>query len=204
MLSIKNLTIETRHPILTDFSYDFEPGKLYGIVATNGSGKTTFFRTLMGLLPARSGTVTWTGRSQNPKRDFFYYETSEWFDGHLSGLDYLQFIKDEWQSNVSIEEVISLWDMSDYIKVPIKKYSLGMKQRVLIAMYQVSGAKCLIMDEITNGLDETSRKTFFDCLDYLKQQGKLIVLSSHYQEDIAEHCDYILRLANQTMEVDHL
>lgn len=201
MLSIRNLTIKTRHPILTNFSHNFELGKLYGIVATNGSGKTTFFRTLMGLLPIESGEVTWIGESQDPKRDFFYYESSEWFDGHLSGLDYLQFIKNEWQSDVSLDEVIDLWGMRDYIKLPIKKYSLGMKQRVLIAMYLVSGAKCLIMDEITNGLDETSRQIFFDCLDHLKAQGKLIVLSSHYQEDISEHCDFILQLKNQGMEV---
>lgn len=201
MLSIRNLTIETRHPILTNFSYDFEPGKLYGIVATNGSGKTTFFRTLMGLLPARSGTVTWTGGGQNPKRDFFYYETSEWFEGHLSAWDYLTFIKEEWQSTVSIDDVIKIWGIGEYVKVPIKKYSLGMKQRLLIAMYQVSDAKCLIMDEMTNGLDETSRRIFFDILDRLRQEGKLVILSSHYQEDIEEHCDFVLQLKNQGMEV---
>lgn len=202
MLSIRNVTIETRHPILTNFSYDFEPGKLYGLVATNGSGKTTFFRSLMGLLPVRSGQVSWQGGAS--RQDFFYYESSEWFDGNLSGLDYLRFVKEDWQSAVSLEEVIALWDMSDYIKVPIKKYSLGMKQRVLIAMYQVSDAKCLIMDEITNGLDEASRQIFFEVLNQMRNQGKLIMLSSHYQEDIAANCDFILHLKNQTMEVERL
>lgn len=204
MLSIKNLTIETRHPILTNFSYDFEPGKLYGIVATNGSGKTTFFRTVMGLLPARSGQISWNTTGKQTKCDFFYYETSEWFEGQLSGFDYLQLVKNEWHSSVSLEEVIKLWDMSDYIKVPVKKYSLGMKQRLLIAMYQVSDAKCLIMDEITNGLDEASRQIFFEVLNQMRNQGKLIMLSSHYQEDIAANCDFILHLKNQTMEVERL
>lgn len=199
MLSINQLTIATRHPILTDFSYDFEPGKLYGLVATNGSGKTTFFRSLMGLLPVRSGKVSWQGGAS--RRDFFYYESSEWFEGHLSAWDYLTFIKAEWQSAVSIDDVIKIWGMGEYIKVPIKQYSLGMKQRLLIAMYQVSDAKCLIMDEITNGLDETSRRIFFEVLNLLRQEGKLVILSSHYQEDIEAHCDVVLHLKNQRLEV---
>lgn len=199
MLSINQLTIATRHPILTDFSYDFEPGKLYGLVATNGSGKTTFFRSLMGLLPVRSGQVSWQGGAS--RRDFFYYESSEWFEGHLSAWDYLTFIKAEWQSAVSIDDVIKIWGMGEYIKVPIKQYSLGMKQRLLIAMYQVSDAKCLIMDEITNGLDETSRRIFFEVLNLLRQEGKLVILSSHYQEDIEAHCDVVLHLKNQRLEV---
>lgn len=199
MLSINQLTIATRHPILTDFSYDFEPGKLYGLVATNGSGKTTFFRSLMGLLPVRSGKVSWQGGAS--RRDFFYYESSEWFEGHLSAWDYLTFIKAQWQSAVSIDDVIKIWGMGEYIKVPIKQYSLGMKQRLLIAMYQVSDAKCLIMDEITNGLDETSRRIFFEVLNLLRQEGKLVILSSHYQEDIEAHCDVVLHLKNQRLEV---
>lgn len=199
MLSINQLTIATRHPILTDFSYDFEPGKLYGLVATNGSGKTTFFRSLMGLLPVRSGKVSWQGGAS--RRDFFYYESSEWFEGHLSAWDYLTFIKAQWQSTVSIDDVIKIWGMGEYIKVPIKQYSLGMKQRLLIAMYQVSDAKCLIMDEITNGLDETSRRIFFEVLNLLRQEGKLVILSSHYQEDIEAHCDVVLHLKNQRLEV---
>lgn len=204
MLSIKNLTIQTRHPILTDFSYDFYKGNLYGIVATNGSGKTTFFRSVMGLLPVISGQVLWQTETPNIKQDFFYYETSEWFEGHLTGWDYLQFIKGEWHSSVEIQPIIDFWGMGDYIKIPIKKYSLGMKQRLLIALYQVSDAKCLFMDEMTNGLDETSRRLFFEMVNQLKQEGKLIILTSHYREDIEEHCDYILQLKNQGMEVQLL
>jgi ABC-2 type transport system ATP-binding protein len=203
MLSIKNMTIQTRHPILTDFSYDFHRGNLYGIVATNGSGKTTFFRSIAGLLPVISGQVFWETADATVKRDFFYYETSEWFEGHLTGWDYLDFIKKEWQSSIDIQDIIDFWGMGDYIKLPIRTYSLGMKQRLLIAMYQVSDAKCLLMDEMTNGLDETSRRLFFTMLNRIKED-KLIILTSHYQEDIEEHCDYILQLKNQGMEVNAL
>lgn len=78
-----------------------------------------------------------------------------------------------------------------------------MKQRVLIAMYMVSDATYLLMDEITNGLDEASRKLFFKALHQLCQEDKMIILTSHYKEDIEEYCHVTLKLVNETMqEVD--
>lgn len=198
MLNIQHLTIRTRHPILTDFSYDFKEGNLYGIVATNGSGKTTFFRSIMGLLPILSGKVELESGSA------FYYETSDWLDSDLSGLDYLRFVQKEWRSQVKLTEVIATWKMEDYIHLPIRKYSLGMKQRLLIAMYMVSDSQCLLMDEMTNGLDEESRQIFFSILKGFKEAGKLVILSSHYKEDIEAYCDYLLTLRDEKMEVSAL
>lgn len=208
MLLINHLTIKKRIPILTDFSFTFEKGQLYGIVAVNGSGKTTFFRAIMGLTPTTSGTFSI--QDSHEKSDFFinkhcfYYESNEWFDLNLSGLDYLTFIKKQWHSPKEISDIIALWQMEDYIRLPIKKYSLGMKQKLLISLYLVSDANYLLMDEITNGLDEESRRILYTTLSQLKQQGKTIILSSHYKEDIEEFCDYLLLLKNQTMEVSKL
>ena len=199
-LEIKNMTIATRHPVLTNFSYQFQKGNLYGIVATNGSGKTTFFRTVAGLLAPLAGRSSWSCTASHHNRDLFYYETSEWFEGNLSGLDYLRFVKQTWQSSVDIDAVISYWEMEDYAHLPIRQYSLGMKQRVLIAMYMVSDATYLLMDEITNGLDETSRKLFFKALHQLCQEDKMIILTSHYKEDIEEYCHVTLKLVNETMQ----
>ncbi|HCM90502.1 MULTISPECIES: ABC transporter ATP-binding protein [Vagococcus] len=208
MLLIDHLTIKKRIPILTGFSFTFEKGHLYGIVAVNGSGKTTFFRAIMGLTPIDSGSFSI--QEVQDKSDFlinkhcFYFESNEWFDLNLSGLDYLTFIKKQWHSSKEISDIITLWQMEDYIRLPIKKYSLGMKQKLLISLYLVSDANYLLMDEITNGLDEESRKILYTTLSQLKQQGKTIILSSHYKEDIEEFCDYLLLLKNQTMEVSKL
>lgn len=57
MIEIKNIEIKTRHPILIDTTYVFYENKIYGIVAENGSGKTTFFRTLVNLKQAKSGII---------------------------------------------------------------------------------------------------------------------------------------------------
>lgn len=202
MLALKDVTIETRQPILNNFSFNFQLQKTYGLIAPNGSGKTTLFRSIMQLIPSTKGMYTIDKKpiSTQLKR-VFYFETSNWFDGNLSGWDYLLFVKSLWKSSVDVQKLVQDWQMSEYVKLPIKKYSLGMKQRLLIALYEVSDAKYLLMDEITNGLDEKNREKVFSKIRQLVDSGKMILISSHYKEDLETVCDYELFLENNTMVV---
>lgn len=202
MLSLKHVTITTRHTILSDCSYEFHEGTLYGLVATNGSGKTTLFRALSGLLSLDKGEIRYEALPLG-KRSIFYFETIEWFDPSLSGMDYINFVKNEWQSQVDVHSYLDSFKMEDYVKLPIRTYSLGMKQRLLIVLYLISGAKILLMDEMTNGLDEESRFIFFLYLKELKKEKCTVLLSSHYIEDIQEHCDQVLTMLDGRLEVVH-
>lgn len=200
MIELINLTIETRHPILTNVNYTFHDNIIYGIVAENGTGKTTLFRTMVNLLRAKDGDILFDGMvAEKRMQDIFYFESVEWLDRNLSGLDYLRFVKNIWKSNVDIIQIIEEWDMSEYIKIPTRKYSLGMKQRLVIGLYLASDAKYLIMDEITNGLDEDNRKHFFKQILDLKSQGKTILLSSHYKDEIIAYCDTVLQIQNHEL-----
>lgn len=183
-----------------DVNYVFSDQKIYGIVAINGSGKTTLFRTMVNLRKAQGGKVLFDHQSVELKRsEVFYFETAEWLDRNLNGYDYLSFVKKLWNSSVDLDEIIETWKMKDFIKIPIKKYSLGMKQRLIIAMYLTSDAKYMIMDEITNGLDEDFRNQFFKVIIDLKRQGKTILLSSHYKDEITEYCDVVLQIKNNQL-----
>ncbi|WP_276886946.1 ABC transporter ATP-binding protein [Allobaculum stercoricanis] len=200
MIELKNICLYTRHPILNDVNYVFSDQKIYGIVAINGSGKTTLFRTMVNLRKAQGGKVLFDHQSVELKRsEVFYFETAEWLDRNLNGYDYLSFVKKLWNSSVDLDEIIETWKMKDFIKIPIKKYSLGMKQRLIIAMYLTSDAKYMIMDEITNGLDEDFRNLFFKVIIDLKRQGKTILLSSHYKDEITEYCDVVLQIKNNQL-----
>lgn len=201
MLEVRDLSIKTRHLVFDQVSYTFESGKLYGIVAINGSGKTTLFRGIMNLIPVQNGTVLLDGKPVQKNRNrIFYYESFEWLDGNLTGLDYLRFVKSMWKSSVDPEEIIARWNMGEYIRVPVHKYSLGMKQRLIIAMYLISDTEYMIMDEITNGLDERNREMLFDTLRELCAANKMILISSHYKEDIQELCDVILTIDGQKLK----
>jgi len=99
-----------------------------------------------------------------------------------------------------LRDEIAYWEMSDYISLPIRKYSLGMKQRLVIAMYFLSQAKCWLMDEITNGLDEYYRQKFFDRLAQIDRQEQLVLLSSHYKEELVDVCDRVVTIHQGQIE----
>ena len=192
MITLNQVRLKTREMILKDIDFTFEKGNIYGMVAINGSGKTTLFRAISRLISVNSGQII-------VPSSLFYYETIEWFDGNLSGIDYLLYIKNVWNSSQNLENEIEYWEMSDYIHLPIRKYSLGMKQRLLIAMYFMSQADCWLMDEITNGLDEYYRTKFFNRLKEIQTQ-QLIIISSHYKEELMDVCDKIVKIENCRIE----
>lgn len=192
MITLNQVRLKTREMILKDIDFTFEKGNIYGMVAINGSGKTTLFRAICRLISVDSGHII-------APSSLFYYETIEWFDGNLSGMDYLLYIKNVWNSSQNLEHEIEYWEMSDYIHLPIRKYSLGMKQRLLIAMYFMSQADCWLMDEITNGLDEYYRTKFFNRLKEIQTQ-QLMIISSHYKEELMDVCDKIVKIENCRIE----
>ena len=192
MITLNQVRLKTREMILKDIDFNFEKGNIYGMVAINGSGKTTLFRAISQLISVNSGKII-------APSSLFYYETIEWFDGNLSGMDYLLYIKNVWNSSQNLEHEIEYWEMADYIHLPIRKYSLGMKQRLLIAMYFMSQAECWLMDEITNGLDEYYRTKFFNRLTEIHSQ-QLIIISSHYKEELMNVCDKIVKIENCRIE----
>ncbi|MFC7270606.1 ABC transporter ATP-binding protein [Lactobacillus kimbladii] len=201
MLTVQNLSLKTRQPILHDFSYQFAPGQFYQIAAENGSGKTSFLRAVTDLIPASSGKVLLDGKPYaKNKRKLFFFESNEWLNVNLTSLDYLKFVKSQWHSNVDLDQELDLLGVREYVKVPIKKYSLGMKQKLIVAMYLVSDAEYYLMDEITNGLDEESRTVLYERLnDEVTQRNKCIILTSHYSSEIKVNNLHRLVLHKQMM-----
>lgn len=201
MLTVQNLSLKTRQPILHDFSYQFAPGQFYQIAAENGSGKTSFLRAVTDLIPTSSGKILLDGKPYaKNKRKLFFFESNEWLNVNLTSLDYLKFVKSQWHSNVDLDRELDLLGVREYVKVPIKKYSLGMKQKLIVAMYLVSDAEYYLMDEITNGLDEESRTVLYERLnDEVTQRNKCIILTSHYSSEIKVNNLHRLVLHKQMM-----
>lgn len=201
MLTLSDVTIQTREEVLSNVSVSFEKGKIYGISAPNGSGKTSLFRTIVGLLPASSGSISYDNQPIEAHRsDILYLEETDWLDNNLSSRDYLNYVKSTWQSDLNLDQVAASCQMESFLDLPIKKYSSGMKQRLIIGLYLISDATCLIMDEIVNALDEESRENFFAILEDLRARNKLIILSSHYSDELASVSDVLYRMKNKRLE----
>lgn len=203
MLIVKNLTLKTREIILTDGNMILNTNKIYGLTAPNGSGKTTLLRVLVGLKSSQKGSVYIQDENgaklslEQARKKIFYVESSTWLNRNLSGMDYLKFINTIWKSNIDITEIIKFWKTQEYINIPIKKCSLGMKQKILLSMYAASDADYWILDEPTNGLDEQNILLFKKFILQAKNKGKTILFSSHQSDNIYTLCDSIFYIENK-------
>ena len=200
MLKLQNLTLQTRQPILTNCNYSFTDGAFYQITAENGAGKTSLLRAMTNLIPFQ-GQIEFDGRPYEQVRDqVFFFESNDWLNPSLNALDHLKLVQKKWHSNVDIAKELDFMGVSAFSKLPIKKYSLGMKQKLMIAMYFTSGAKYLLMDEITNGLDESSRQQIYQRLAQEAGQGKTILLTSHYASEVRAFQSRRLQLMNGSLK----
>lgn len=205
MIKVSGLDLVTRETLLYGVSFELKEGIVYGLSGRNGSGKTTLLRTVSGLRSEKNGCITMETdqrlNSSEAKQKLFYFESSEWFDEFLTGRDYLNIIKKSWKNEVhmNIDQLIAYWEMESYIDLPIKKYSLGMKQKVLLSMNAISGAKYLIMDEPTIGLDTYSLSIFEDFVIKLKNRNVCIFFSSHQNDSTYRICDIIYNIEDASL-----
>lgn len=194
MIKIQNLDIQTNTLLIEQMSVNFEEGTINGISAPNGSGKSTLFRTISGLRTEKKGTIqlTETGITKKEiKKKIFYFENSSWFNPSLTGYDYLLLYNAQWKADKKlIKQAIEFWNMESYIHTNIKKYSLGMKQKLLLSLYIVSDATYWILDEPSIALDKASVDRLILLLKEQRDSGKCILFSAHESEiffDICEH-----------------
>lgn len=203
MIQISNLTIQFEEPVLTNVSVTFQEGNIYGLVGSNGSGKSSVLRAIARLLKYE-GKIEISDSSleqaQDPIQKVMYFEHSEWFDYNLTAMDYLKLYSKLWKSDIALDEVISYWGMGPYVNRKIGKYSLGMRQKLLLSLYALSTSSYLIMDEPTNGLDKNAVVLFKQWLEKEKVSGKLIVFTSHYHDTIFELCDAVYEIENHLLK----
>lgn len=207
MIKISNLEVSLdKRKILTDVNLSVECGKIIGVVAPNGTGKTTFFKTIAGLLSPKKGKITlnqfdfYKDRSKYLSQ-LFFIESSSFLYSDVSVIDHLKYIKATWNSSIDVNQVIDELSMNEYKSLPIKKLSLGMKQHVLIGMYVISNAPLILLDEPMNGLDPTSLDMVSDLLIKMKNKGKIVMFSSHNLSNITDTCDEVMFMNNQNIEV---
>ena len=128
MLMIRGLDLTTKEILLYGANMKLEKGFVYGLSARNGSGKTTLLRTISGLRKESTSSIMIIENDKpldliNSKKEIFYYETSEWFDLNLSGLDYLEFIESSWktESHMSLSRCDSFLGNGELYKTTDKK-----------------------------------------------------------------------------------
>lgn len=194
-----NKTID-RKTILDNVNLILRSGNIYGFVGKNGSGKTMLFRALSGLMLIDSGTVSLDGKLLHKDFDILpdlgiMIENAGLYP-HLSGFENLKrlsTIRKKADDN-TIKDYIRKVGLDPDDKRPFRKYSLGMKQRLVFAQAIFENQKILMLDEPTNALDDNGVKMVRDILLERKKKS-IILIASHNHEDIDILADEIFNVS---------
>lgn len=183
--------------VLKDVTISFEKGKIHGIIGKNGSGKSMLFKTICGFVRADQGQVTVNGQVVGKDVDFpddlgVIIETPG-FLPYYSGFKNLKLLADLRGriGNRDIEQAMTLVGLDFKSKKSVRKYSMGMKQRLGIAQAVMENPSILILDEPMNGLDRQGIADVRELLKKLCSQDKTILITSHNHEDIEQLCDTV-------------
>ena len=183
--------------LLSDISLTMESGNIYGFVGDNGAGKTVLFKILLGLMKKTSGSITINGAELNDLlQDVgFVIERREYIP-YYSAFKNLTVIAayHKKADHARIREVLTMFGLDPEDKKTVGKYSLGMKQKLALAMAFLEDPAVLILDEPLSALDESSVSHAREKILEAKAQGKLIVVASHYKEDIQSLCDVVYKM----------
>lgn len=170
-------------------------GDCVGFVGENGSGKSVLFQLITGLLPVDSGTVRVGGEVLGESRDFPEHVgiliNEPGYIEYYSGYKNLQLLA-EIRNLVGDREIRKTMEMAglDYKdKTPVRKYSMGMKQKLGIAQAIMEGQTVIILDEPYNALDYKTNHEITKILEQLKKEGKTLLLTSHQHEYLKKLCD---------------
>jgi ABC-2 type transport system ATP-binding protein len=191
-----NLTIN-KTKILKNISISFEKGKIHGLIGRNGSGKTMLMKCICGFVKPTSGEIIVNNKKVGIDCDFpnnigIIIETPG-FIPYYSGYKNLKFLADlnrKIDSNTIKQTMIKV-GLDPESKLHVKKYSLGMRQRLGLAQAIMENPEILILDEPMNGLDKDGVEDMRKYLLALKEQRKTIIIASHSAEDIEILCDTV-------------
>lgn len=183
---------------LSDINLHVERGSIYGFLGPNGSGKTTTLSLLLGVLNNQQGSIEIFGlhlhsyRIDILKKTGCLIETPSLY-GHLTAKENLEVYRRVYGATKErINEVLKIVDLADTSKKTVKKFSLGMKQRLSIALALLPDPELLILDEPSNGLDPSGIIELRQLIRKLnKAFGMTILISSHLLAEVEKMVSHV-------------
>ena len=195
MLKIQNLTkMYGKNTVLDHVNMNIPKGKVYGLIGQNGAGKSTIMKILTGLINKTSGSIIFEGREWS-RRDLqkigSIIEEPPLYK-NLNAYDNMKVVTT--MLGVPDNVILPLLEKVGLGKIdrrPVKQFSLGMKQRLGIAISLINSPKLLILDEPTNGLDPIGIQELREIIESFKAEGMTIMISSHILSEVEHLSDYI-------------
>jgi ABC-2 type transport system ATP-binding protein len=198
IVSCRSLTKRYGDQLAVDrLTFSLERGTITGFLGPNGAGKTTTLRLLLGLAEPTAGETLVFGRPyrelDRPIRRVGAVLESSDFHPARSGRDHLRALALAGGLPLSrVEEVLEQVDLRDAAKRRVRTYSLGMRQRLGLAVALIGDPELMILDEPANGLDPAGVRWLRTFLQTLAAQGRTVLVSSHLLAEVAQTVDQVL------------
>ncbi len=177
-----------------DVTFKVDEGSIFSLLGPNGAGKTTIVEILIGLRDPTYGDIKILGCRPNDRevkyiigfmpQDFRVFEK-------LTVKENLELFAMMYDKHRDIDDLITDLNMGEYADVRFERLSGGLKQRLGLAIALVNDPKLVFLDEPTTGLDPASRRHVWDIIDRLRDEGKTILLTSHYMDEVEYLADRI-------------
>ena len=202
IVSVKNFSLKIGNKqIVQQLDFEVFPGEVFAFLGSNGSGKTSTIRSLLGIYQASSGELLVNGKKLTPENSSIVgylpeerglYTRAKVLDvmmyfGELKGMDR----EDARKEALAFLDTVYL---SDKANVKIKKLSGGQQQKVQLGVAIMGNPKLLILDEPTKGLDPVNRNLLLDIVDHLQQKGVAVIYITHLMEEVERLADRLLIL----------
>jgi len=201
-LTIKGLTKKYNDFVLDDVSFNVPRGAIVGLIGENGAGKSTTINAALGLIKKDAGVISILGKQNDEIDSSIHNRIGVVFDGNNfhDGLSPKKL-------NKIFKNIYSEWDEAEYftllekLSLPVdkkvKEFSKGMKMKLSIAVALSHHSELLILDEATSGLDPIIRDELLDMfLDFVQDENRSILVSSHITSDLEKVADYIVFIHN--------
>ncbi len=195
ILETKNLSKEYKNQKAVDkVSLNIERNTIYGLLGPNGAGKSTILKMIVGLLKPTDGEIIFNGNILE-RKDLKYIGSlieSPALYGNLTAEENLMvYTKLLGIPKTRIKEVLDIVDLKNTGKKRASQFSMGMKQRLGIAIALLNNPKLLILDEPTNGLDPFGIQELRNLISSFPKKGITVILSSHILSEVSQVVDKI-------------
>ena len=206
MIDVRELSKHFKEVKAVDkISFVVEKGEIVGLLGENGAGKTTTLRMLATILKPTSGTATVNGYDIVADQGRVRGEIGILFGSEaglydrLTARENISYFAElngmsREETEESINELVELLDMHEYIDRHVGKFSRGMKQKVAIARSIVHKPSVMLFDEPTAGLDVTAARILQQFIIHCKKENKAILFSSHSMAEVEKLCDRIVMI----------
>jgi len=191
-----------RYPVLRDLNMSIDKGDVYGLIGTNGCGKTTTMNIICNIIPKDEGNIDF----YNGEVKIGYLPETPALYGYMNGFEYLDFIGAccDYSGNIKerTAEVLRITGMTNSANRLIKGYSRGMNQRIGIAAAIYGNPDLVILDEPTSALDPEGRAEVMDIIRALAASGSTIILCTHILGDVERVANKVGILRHGVMAVE--